>query len=124
MTDAIAEFFDRLAGGGHDPRLEKATGTLRFDLEDGEATIHWFVTIDRGDIAVSHRNVKADCIVRMSRGLFDRLVKGETNLVAAVLRGVMGVEGDLGLVTQFQRLFPGPPSRARTAKVGAGRREP
>ena len=35
MTDATTEFFQELAERGHEPALEKATGTLRFDLSDG-----------------------------------------------------------------------------------------
>jgi hypothetical protein len=32
MTDATTEFFDELEARGHEPGLEKMTGTLRFDL--------------------------------------------------------------------------------------------
>jgi hypothetical protein len=36
MTDPTAEFFDELGRRGHEPLLEKATGTLRFDIADGK----------------------------------------------------------------------------------------
>jgi hypothetical protein len=36
MADATVEFFDALVERGHVPQLEKATGTVRFDLRDGK----------------------------------------------------------------------------------------
>jgi hypothetical protein len=36
MTDATTEFFRSLATRGHEPRLKKATGTIRFDLSNGK----------------------------------------------------------------------------------------
>ena len=38
MADATTEFFDALAERGHEPLLEKTTGTVRFDLRDGKKT--------------------------------------------------------------------------------------
>ena len=109
MTDATAEFFQDLEMRGHEPLLEKATGTVRFDLTNGKRTSRWLVTIKKGDISVSKQNARADCVARAERSLFDGLVKGELNAMAALLRGRMEVEGDPELLVLFQRLFPGPP---------------
>jgi putative sterol carrier protein len=111
MTDATTEFFHELEARGHDPRLRKATGTLRFDLMNGKRTARWLVTIEKGDIAVSHKNLKADCVVRADRKLFDGITSGEVNAFAAALRGMIGIEGNPELLVVFQRLFPGPPTR-------------
>ena len=90
MTDATTEFFEELAARGHEPALAKATGTLRIDLRDGGARAErWLITITKGDVAVSHRNAKADCVIRVDRTLFDRIASGETNAMAAFLRGAM-----------------------------------
>ena len=35
MTDSTAEFFHELDRRGHESLLEKATGSVRFDLADG-----------------------------------------------------------------------------------------
>jgi putative sterol carrier protein len=107
-ADPIARFFDELAQRGHEPLLEKEEGTVRVDLVEGKQVERWLVAIDKGDVTVSRRNAAADCVVRADRSLFAAIASGETNAMAAVLRGELGVEGDLGLVAGFQRLFPGP----------------
>ena len=118
MSDATAEFFARLAERGHEPRLEKAKGSIRIDLLDGKPTTRWLVTIAGGDVAVSHRNAAADCTLWMDKGLFERLATGEVNAFAAFLRGAIEFDGDPALLLLFQRLLPGPPG-ARGPRRGA-----
>jgi putative sterol carrier protein len=109
MADATTAFFEDLNTRGHEPLLENATGTVRVDLSNGKRTEHWLVTIKRGDVTVSKRNARADCVARGDRTTFDGIVRGEVNAAAALLRGTMEVEGDPWLLVLFQRLFPGPP---------------
>jgi len=124
MTKTTEEFFDELGRRDHEPLLEKVTGTLRVDLVRGKRTEHWLLAVRRGDLAVSHRNTKADCVLRADGALFDRIASGEANAMAALLRGEMGVEGDVELLVLFQRLFPGPPaSRDRRRAAGYARRQ-
>jgi putative sterol carrier protein len=112
MVDATTEFFQGLADRGHEPALAKATGTLRFDLRNGGARAErWLITIEQGDVAVSHKNAKADCVVRADRALFDAIASGESNAMAAFLRGAVEIDGDRGLLLAFQRTFPGPPRK-------------
>jgi len=122
MADGIAEFFAELAQRGHEPLLAKGNGTLRFDLADGKRTERWLVTVKKGDIAVSHRNVQADCVVRTDRAHFEAIARGELNAMAALLRGVADVEGSVELLVLFQRLFPGPPRSRRRHTAGYARR--
>ena len=124
MGAGTKEFFDNLAQRGHEPLLGRATGTVRFDLQDGKQTEHWLVTLDKGDIAVSQKNAAADCVVQMSQALFDGVARGEVNAMAALLRGALQIEGDLELLLMFQRLLPGPPSsRADRHAAGYARRQ-
>jgi putative sterol carrier protein len=116
--ESSAEFFDALAVRGHEPLLEKASGTIRFDVVRGRQTERWFLSIDKGDIAVSRRNQAADCIVRADRELFERVVRGEVNAFAALLRGELDVEGSPLLLVLTQRLLPGPPARKRRRAAG------
>jgi putative sterol carrier protein len=111
--DPTTAFFDELASRGHEPLLEKATGTLRIDLTDGRRSARWLVAITKGDVAVSRQNRRADCVARADRTVFEGIVKGEVNAMAAALRGAISVEGDPQLLVQFQRLFPGPPKRSK-----------
>jgi putative sterol carrier protein len=117
VADSATQFFDGLVSRGHEPLLAKASGTLRFDLVAGRKTERWLVEVKKGDIAVSRRNAPADCVVRGDRALFERIAGGRENATAALLRGAVEVEGTVGLLVLFQKLFPGPPrSRARKRK--------
>jgi len=111
MADATEDFFEALAHRGHEPLLEKASGTVRFDLTDGKRSERWLVEIDKGDIAVSRRQARADLVMRCDKALFDRVAKGRENAFAALLRGAVDAEGEVQLMMMFQRLFPSPPKR-------------
>jgi putative sterol carrier protein len=123
MTDATTEFFDGLAERGHEPLLEKATGTVRFELVNGKKTERWLLAVDKGDLTVSHKNAGADCTIRTDKRSFEEMAAGRMNATAAVLRGQVAVEGNWELMVLFQRLLPGPPtSRRRQRAGGSGRR--
>jgi len=112
MADETSQFFESLRRRGHEPLLEQTEGTLRFELAENGHVNHWFVAVEHGDIAVSRSRRRADCTIRATKRLFDRVASGEVNALAAVLRGAVAVEGDPELLTRFQRLFPGPPAAA------------
>jgi putative sterol carrier protein len=61
---------------------------------------------------VSHRNAKADCVVRTESAVFDGIASGEVNPVAAVLRGAIGIEGNPELLMLLRRLSPAPGRRS------------
>jgi putative sterol carrier protein len=123
MTDSTAEFFQRLGRRAHKPLLEKGTGTIRFDLVDGPRTDRWLVTLDRGDVSVSRKNVAADCVVRADRRLFDEMATGDVNGVAAFLRGELTLEGDPELLVLIQRVLPGPTTRRARRLIGGLQRD-
>jgi putative sterol carrier protein len=124
MTDATADLFGALVERQHEPLLEKATGTVRFDLKDGRKTDRWLVSVVKGDLTVSRQNLRADCVVTADKSLFDGIASGKTNAMAALLRGAMGVEGDVQLLVLFQRLLPGPlRSRRPRPKAASARRQ-
>ena len=105
MAQTTAEFFEQLAERGHEPLLEKVTGTLRFDLKDNGRTARWRVAIKKGDITVSRANEAADCVVRTDRDHVrqDRRREGEP------FRGdaprTVDVEGDTELARALPALF-------------------
>jgi putative sterol carrier protein len=122
-TDATAEFFDELARRGHVTLLQKATGSVAFEIVQGRRTDRWMLTIDKGDIAVSRRRAAADCLIRAEKALFDRVATGNESAVAAVLRGDLAVTGDWRFLVLIQRLFPGPPASRRRRAAGYARRQ-
>ena len=120
--DPTRAFFDDLAAREHEPFLKDASGTLRFDLVEGRRVEHWYVSIDKGDVTVSHEDATADTVLRIGRPLFDQIASGKVNAMAAALRGELVPEGNLSLLILFQRLFPGPPRpRARRRTDGRER---
>jgi SCP-2 sterol transfer family len=128
MSNPTVEFFQNLSARGSEPSLANFTGTLRFDVtEDGRAE-QWWVRIDRGVVRVSTGGAgtdpeRADCVMETARTVFDRIVTGEVNAMAALLRGDLVAEGDPELLVAFQRLFPtGPKATAGApAEVVGGR---
>lgn len=111
--DHTTEFFERL-GSQPQPLLAGITGTMRVDVDDRGSTRHWYLDIDKSTVAVSSRDADADAIVRVHRSVFDRVITGEANALAATLRGQLTVEGDPRLMVAFQRIMPGPPKAAKT----------
>ena len=114
--DPTGAFLDGLVADGHLPILHRTKGTIRIDLDEGGDTTHWLVTIDHGDVGISHRKskAKADAVLHTTKELFDGMALGKVNATAAMLRGVLFLEGDLGLVAAFGRLLPGPPKSRTT----------
>jgi putative sterol carrier protein len=108
VTDVTAEFFDGLRQRDHQPALAHKSGVVRIDIDDNGRSERWFVEIDDGTVKVSKRNRKADSTVRSDKQMFERLVTGEANAVAAMLRGAISAGGDWNLLIVFQRLFPSP----------------
>ncbi len=117
--DSTAEFFDELAGRGYEPLLRKVTGSARFDVVSGKRTERWLLSIDEGNVRVSRGDTAAGTLLRADKASFDRMVVGELNFMAAVLRGEVTVEGDPRLVVRLQRLFPRPQG-GRTQRLAAG----
>jgi len=117
--DPVGEFFYRLAERGPEPLLANVSGTLRFDLLDGERVEHWYLTIKNGHVAVSHDDADADAVVRTAKALFEGMTAGRVNAMAAALRGTLVPRGNLTLVVSFQRLFPGPATSRAHAGPGS-----
>jgi hypothetical protein len=114
MADKVEEFFHELEDKGHQPLLAKVKGTVRFDLGNGsEPTDHWLVDVDRGDFTITKENIAADCVIQSDRELFERLITGQENAIAATMRGALVCLGNVELLFAIQRIFPGPPSKRK-----------
>jgi SCP-2 sterol transfer family len=122
VSEPIQEFFERLSAGGPARLPPRTSGSLRIDLGSGAKTERWFVTIGKDAVSVSHRNAKADAVIRTSKDLFEGMVTGKVNAMAGALRGVVSLEGDPTLLVLFQRALPGPPTPAKRGSTKKGRR--
>ena len=122
MTEPTRAFFTRLSEQ-HQPMLESLTGTVRFDIADGERTEHWYLRIRKGDVAVAHEDGEADCVLSADIGTFDEILSGRMNAMAAVLRGAVRMEGKVVLLTALQRLFPGSSETPAEPPAGYARRQ-
>jgi len=114
-------FFEEIQSRAYEPILRGESGSLRFDLRRESGLEHWYISIDDGNITVSHGRGRADTVATADGELFDRIAQGRANAMAAQLRGALVVKGDLHLLMVFQRLFPGPPrssTAVRPARAG------
>jgi hypothetical protein len=120
VSDTTQAFFDELAHRGYEPRAANMRGSVRLDLRRGKRTERRLVSVDGGEIAVSRTNAAADAVVRMDEALFEALIRGEANAMAAMLRGALTIEGDRGLLLLFQRLLgPATPRKASSEESTA-----
>lgn len=114
MTSPTADFLSRLAQ--HRRTASRARGTIRLDIERDSGVHSWLVTLRQGTTQVqqydraqvSGQERQPDLVIRGHQTLFDRLVRGQAQLYTALLRNEINVEGDLALLSYFERLLPGP----------------
>ena len=123
VEDPTSDFFGELGARGQEPMLARVSGTMRIDVTDGVRTEHWYLTIAKGKTEISRRNAPADAVLIADKALFDGMVQGKVNAMAAVLRNAVQIEGDMGLLVSVQRLFPGPEPVAGIV-TGAGKGTP
>jgi hypothetical protein len=122
--DAITDFLERLSSGRTTDLPETFWGTIRLDIRRGDHTDHWFITAERGRVFSSRGDRPADLVVYADEELFNRFATGEANIVAALLRNEMNVEGKMRLGTMLRRVFPGPPgAHIPGVRAANGRRE-
>ncbi|HEX5641689.1 MAG TPA: SCP2 sterol-binding domain-containing protein [Thermoleophilia bacterium] len=122
MTEPTRAFLERLAEQ-QQPFLKSLTGVVRLDLVDAERTEHWYLTIRKGDVTVSHEGAEPDCIVSADLSTFDAIVSGEMNAMAAVLRGAVDVRGEFRFLTALRQLFAGPTKAPDAPTAGYARRQ-
>jgi putative sterol carrier protein len=119
MTDVVEEFFNGLAGRGYEPLLVHDSGSIRFDVKDGNAVDHWRVTSDQGKVTVGRDDAASDTVVTQDRAILVDLIQGKQNIMIALGLGQVGLSGDTERLISFQRLFGQRPEMATT---GTGRR--
>jgi putative sterol carrier protein len=98
------------------------TATLRIDLDHEERTAHWFMSIDRGTVRVTEERSAADAVLRTTKEFFDRVVQGQANLFAGLVRGAAINEGDVSVVAHLRKIVTGMAHMQDPPVVNAHRR--
>jgi putative sterol carrier protein len=116
-----ARFFEELAQRSGDPLVAGVRGSVGFDLSRPEGRDLCRVRVDRGTITVEPAAplATADAVVHGPGPVFDRMLTGEVNAMAAVLRGAIDVTGDIELVLRLVRLYSPPTDVTAEARAGA-----
>ncbi|MDG4761752.1 SCP2 sterol-binding domain-containing protein [Micromonospora sp. WMMD710] len=109
MTEATERFFESLPVRAPGVLRGLADGTLQIDLGTENQTEHWRIRMRPGSVEVNRSRGPADAIWYSSTELFDRLIVGKAQAVAAVLRNESTFSGNVVLFLAFRRFFPNPP---------------
>ncbi|MEU8301676.1 SCP2 sterol-binding domain-containing protein [Micromonospora sp. NPDC048909] len=108
---ATSDFFERLTVAGQDQRLGNVSGSVRFDIRDGDRVEQWQLDIDHGRMRVTRDGGPATTVIRVSAQVAEAMARGEVNGLAAITRGEILVDGDLALALRIGRLFPRAPDQ-------------
>ncbi|MET8041398.1 SCP2 sterol-binding domain-containing protein [Micromonospora sp. NPDC005215] len=117
---ATSAFFERLTVAGQDPRFSKVCGSVRFDIRDGGHLEQWLLEIDHGRMRVTRGADPATTVIMVSAQVAEAMARGEVNGLAAITRGEILVDGDLGLALRIGRLFPRAPGPSRSSGPDRG----
>jgi putative sterol carrier protein len=122
MADELKEFTEQLGYRGHLRLLERTSGIVLIELVDHGRTDRWYVNIKRGDVSLAKSLPKGasgpDCVLKTETSTFKAIRTGQLNLMAAVLRGLLSIEGNPALIVALQGLFR--PSAGAAGETVAG----
>ncbi len=121
--DVISAFFDSICGP-HPAVPRTISGSLRFDLKEGNRSEHWRVTFTKGSVSAARSNAAADCVVQSDKATIEDIIRGRENAMAALLRGAIKVEGKVLLLALFRGLLNTPAAKHEAQRLGrnTGRR--
>ncbi len=122
MAQATKRFFETLAQQTAAPVFRTLNGTIRCDLTEGKRTEHWYLTVRKGAVSVTHSRDKADCTFATDAATFEAILDGKTNAFAAVLRGACTIEGKARMLIALQSFFTPSPGAPTQQAAGYARR--
>ena len=122
-SDVILDFFESIAGE-HAELPKTISGTLRFELKDGNRCEYWRVTINKGVASSARSKAPADCVVHTDKATLEAIIQGRANPMAALLRGAIRIEGQSLLMAYFRGLLSHQPAVHEAQRMGknTGRR--
>ncbi|MFG3598681.1 SCP2 sterol-binding domain-containing protein [Micromonospora chersina] len=109
MGEAIERFFASLPARAPAVLRGPVRGHLQLDLTTENRTAHWFLELAPGTVRVTREQLPADAVFTVSADLFEELITGREQALAAVLRNEATFSGNVVLFLVFRRFFPDPP---------------
>jgi hypothetical protein len=107
VATSADDFFAGLNRLGFVPALATTRRRIRLDVSEGLCTQHWMVAIEDGRVRVTRENDDdVNAVLELEQALLDDVVRGRTNLMAARLRGEVGIRGTLEPIAMFGWLVP------------------
>jgi putative sterol carrier protein len=126
MATELEEFTEQLGYRGHVRLLERTSGTVLVELDDDGRTERWYVNVKRGDVSLAKslpaKASAPDCTLKTKASTFKAIRTGQLNLLAAILRGLLSIEGKVALAVALQGLFDPSAGSAGEAVAGYARR--
>ncbi|MFC0030886.1 SCP2 sterol-binding domain-containing protein [Micromonospora chaiyaphumensis] len=109
MGEAIEQFFASLPARAPAVLRSPIRGHLQLDLTTENRTEHWYLELAPGTVRVTREQLPADAVFTVSADLFEELITGREQGMAAVLRNEATFSGNVVLFLVFRRFFPDPP---------------
>lgn len=100
MAPSAREIFERNKNM-NEPYLKGVHGTFSFDIENAG---NWYVVVDDGKLTITEVKKDADCTIRCDEQEFVDIAEGRKNMLTAVLRGEMTIQGDAALAQKVHAL--------------------
>jgi putative sterol carrier protein len=122
MTKSLDEMLGVLSAQSEPRGLPTLNGLVRIDVHDGERVEHRYLRLERGVVTPVDGGDEADCIISGERETLEAVITGRANVMAALLRGALRVEGRIMLLVALQRLFPAREHLGERAPAGYARR--
>ncbi|MEU4566528.1 SCP2 sterol-binding domain-containing protein [Micromonospora sp. NPDC023956] len=124
MGEATEQFFASLPARAVEKLRGPIDGTLQINLSTGTHVEHWYVVLRDREIRVSREERSADAVWESSADLFDRLVTGNAQAVAALARNETTISGNVLLFLVFRAFLPSPPGTRDPRAVARERHTP
>ena len=112
VPDTTEEFFEQLSHWGHEPRLVRFAGTIRFEVDRDAPVEHWLLRVDQGRVQVTKEDGPADLTVKADRAVLNRILGaggGSRDIMAAYVGQAITVEGNPRMLYVL-RIVGGSPS--------------
>jgi putative sterol carrier protein len=113
MARSVQQIFQIAAQRGFNERLQRVTGSYRFDIEGDKS---YRVEVDHGRITVRQDEGPADCVIGCTSDDFSRFADGEQNMLTAFMQGRVRIDGDLALAKMLYGILPGPKDQQPAAE--------